>query len=66
MASAILGAYCTMRPAAVGEWLRGRLRRQPADSTVELAGAAVAIVGIFVTIVAVLAEIWWYQGVTVP
>jgi len=30
---------------------------------VELAGAALAIVGIFVTIVAVIFEIWWLQGV---
>ena len=66
MAVAILGAWGSARPASVGSWLRSRLRRAPADRSVELIGALVATFGIFVTVVAVIAEIWWRQGVKVP
>jgi len=66
MTIAILGSYASTRPASVGSWLRRRLRRAPADGTLELAGAVLATFGIFVTIVAVIAEIWWHQGVRVP
>ena len=66
MAVAILGAYGSTRPTSVASWLRRRLRRAPADRSVELIGAIVATLGIFVTVLAVIAEIWWRQGVRVP
>ena len=66
MAVAILGAWSSARPTSVGSWLRRRLRRAPADRSLELIGALMATLGIFVTIVAVIAEIWWHQGVAVP
>jgi hypothetical protein len=66
MAIAILGAWSSARPTSVGSWMRRRLRRVPADRSLELIGALVATLGIFVTIVAVIGEIWWRQGVDVP
>ena len=66
MAIAILGSYGSTRPASVGSWLRRRLRRAPADQSIALIGAVVATFGIFVTVLAVIAEIWWHQGVRVP
>jgi hypothetical protein len=66
MAIAIVGAWSSTRPTSVGSWLRRRLRRAPADHSLELIGALVATFGVFVTVVAVIAEIWWHQGVKVP
>lgn len=66
MAIAIVGTWGSTRPTSVGSWLRRRLRRAPADRSLELIGALVATFGIFVTLAAVIAEIWWYQGVKVP
>ena len=66
MAMAVLGAWGSTRPASVGSWLRRRLRRVPADRSLELIGAVVATLGIFVTVVAVIAEIWRRQGLKLP
>ncbi len=59
----IAGSFCSMRPAALRAWLERRFGRAPSQVRVELVGAAVAILGIFVAIVAVICEIWWLQGV---
>ena len=59
----IAGSYGSMRAASTRDWLERRFGRAPSELGVELAGAALAIVGIFVTIVAVIFEIWWLQGV---
>ncbi len=57
------GSFCSMRPAPTRDWLVRQFGSAPSESRVELGGAAVAILGIFVTIVAVIFEIWWLQGV---
>lgn len=66
MVTAIVGTYAATRPASAANRLRKRLPRTPSDENVALAGALTAFVGIFVTVVAVIAEIWWLQGVRVP
>jgi hypothetical protein len=57
-----VGGYGSMRPAAARQWLERRLGRAPSELRVELGAAAVAILGIFLTIVAVIFEIWLLQG----
>jgi hypothetical protein len=66
MAVAILGSLCTTRPAATGLWLRRILPRVPSDPSLELIGALAAVLGILVTLLAVISEIWWRQGVKLP
>ncbi|MEO8192023.1 MAG: hypothetical protein ABI682_16950 [Acidobacteriota bacterium] len=52
-----------MRAAQTRAWLERRFRSAPSEPRVELVAAGIAVVGIFVTIVSVLLEIWWLQGV---
>ena len=62
IATSIAGGLCATKPAATGEWLRGRFGRAPSDERLELLGSLVAVAGIFVGILAVICEIWWLQG----
>jgi len=66
MAIAVLGTWASTRPASAAAWLRKRLGRDRSEANVALAGALTAVVGIFIAVVAVIAEIWWLQGVKVP
>lgn len=66
MAIAILGSLCSTRPAATGLWLRRVFPRVPSDPSLELIGALAAVLGILVTLLAVISEIWWRQGVKLP
>ena len=66
MVLAILGSLCSARPAATGLWLRRILPRVPSDPSLELIGALAAVLGILVTLLAVISEIWWSQGVKLP
>ncbi len=59
----IAGSFGSMRPAQTRAWLERRFRSSPSEPRVELVAAGIAVVGIFVTIVSVLFEIWWLQGV---
>lgn len=63
MAIAIVGTWAATRPASAAAWLRKRLGRDRPEADVALAGALTAVVGIFIAVVAVIAEIWWLQGV---
>jgi hypothetical protein len=66
MAVAILGSICFTRPAATGRGLQRILQRAPSDASIELVGALIASFGILVTLLAVISEIWWLQGVKLP
>lgn len=66
MALAILGTWASTRPASAAAWLRKRLGRDRSEENVAMAGALTAVLGIFIAVVAVIAEIWWLQGVKVP
>ena len=66
MAIAILGSWVATRPASAAARLSRLLRRVPSDQNVALLGALTAVAGIFVAILAVIAEIWWLQGVRLP
>jgi hypothetical protein len=66
MAIAIAGSWGATRPAATAAWLRNNLRRAPSDENMALVAALTAVFGIFVAILAAIAEIWWLQGVRVP
>jgi hypothetical protein len=66
MAIAIVGTWAAARPSSAAARLSRHLRRVPSDQNVALLGALTAFLGIFVTVVSVIAEIWWLQGVGVP
>lgn len=66
MALAILGTWTSTRPASAAAWLRKRLGRDRSEANVALVGALTAVLGIFLAVVAVIAEIWWRQGIKLP
>jgi hypothetical protein len=66
MAIAIAGTWASTRPASAAAWLRTKLGRDRSEENIAMAGALTAVAGIFIAVVAVIAEIWWLQGVRIP
>lgn len=66
IAITLAGTVCSSRAARVSARWRGRIPGTSSEERVQLIGALTAVFGIFVAVVAVIAEIWWMQGVKLP
>ena len=66
MAVAVAGSVCSSRAGALAARFAREGRSWASEGWIQIAGAVVAVVGIFAVILTVIAEIWWLQGVRLP